>query len=177
MIKTILLIIFIVAFVIMFGGIAFGKFLKFNPTKNWISRKFRLYKIFKEKYYNVFDISIEEVEQLFHFVIELRCSNEKRVVYEYRNGYLVMYYPQGVLAQDRFIDEPYAIIRDGYAETSLCVGFNGDISKYQIRYKPHEITWVRIIKESNQSEKVPMTEEEQKKVIHAYRDFLIRSVL
>lgn len=153
--------------------------LLFKPTKYWWIKKLRLYKFFP-------DLEIEnvrEIEYLLKNLITQRCFNENKVIEEIRNGYLLKYYPEGVLKNKRCWNFYYVEIYDADVLVTLRIGFNLNNSlEYQIEHRQTYESILRIFLKSNQGsvsdfKKLFKRSKDKMEIIKRYRDFLIQDII
>lgn len=157
--------------------------LLFRPTKYWWIKKLRLYKLLPEFFPNLETENIREIEYLLEDLIIQRCSDENKIIEEIRNGYLLKYYPKGVLKNKRYWRFDYVEIYDADVLVTLRVGFNLNNSpEYQIEHRQTYESILRIFLKSNQGnvsdfKKLFKRSKDKMEIIKKYRDFLIKDIL
>ena len=165
-------------------AVAFQIFVsQFKPTKYWWIRKLRLNKIFPSKFDAVDDMDIREVEALLNFLIMHRCSDENGIVQEVRNGYVLKFYPEGVLKNKRAWEFDYVEIYDTDVFATLRVGFDSNgVPKYQIEHRQTHESTLRMFFKCRQGNRRELDEylrdrNGRIKVMENYRDYVIKDVL
>lgn len=154
---------------------------KFQPTKYWFAKHFRLFRFF-EKVDNIDEIPIREIEAMLEFLILDRCSEENRIVGEIRNGYILKFYPEGVEPNKRWVESSYVEIYNEETETTLRCTFINCEPKYQIERRQTNNSLEGIFFYSKQGKMKDFlshayTTDGRREILDNYRDFVIRDIM
>lgn len=165
-------------------AVAFQLFVsQFRPTKYWWTRKLHLNKIFPSKFDDINSKDIREVESLLNFLIMYRCADENKIIQEVRNGYVLKFYPDGVLKNKRPWEFDYVEIYDADVFATLRVGFDAnDVPKYQIEHRQTDESIFRMFFKSRHGNRSELKEylrdrNSRIKVIENYRDYVMKNIL
>ena len=156
--------------------------IRFQPTKLYISKHFRLWRI-SNHFENVDKLTKDELEWRLMLLLLDRSGDGLARVNEKRNGIRLHYYPDTGWVNKRAMEMDYVEICDDRIGIVLRVGFGAENkTQYQIEYKDREEIYERMFFRSSQGTLYDLHEAVKNEVgrcdiLYKYRDWLLREIL
>lgn len=155
----------------------------FNPTKYWLAARSSLYRRLFE-YEDISCLSVEEIREMLHMLLIMRCYSEDRVITERRNGHTVRYYPEDVEDNKRWVSGEYVEIEcDLPHDAVIRVAFDKlGTAKFQLIIHQDDEVLRKMFADSKQGDSrdyiVTITKPSGRgDIIRRYCDYVIKCIL